>query len=198
MIDIVPTVLEALELEPPAQLRGVTQSVLHGVSFAQTFHDENAPTRHVTQYFEMFGHRSLYHDGWRAVCPVPGPSFADAGMGFGDMHITEEKLRELDAHGWELYDLTSDFCETKNVAEQHRDKLIEMIAQWYVEAGKYGVLPIDSRGTARLIEERPQIAVDRSRYVYRPHTSVVPNKIAARVLNRPHSVTATVRIENGA
>jgi arylsulfatase len=198
VIDIVPTVLESLGLEPPAQLRGVAQSPIHGVSFAHSFDDAKAPTRHVTQYFEMFGHRSLYHEGWRAVCPVPGPSFAEAGMGFGDMVITEDKLRELDAHGWELYDLTNDFCETRNLADQHRDKLIEMIAQWYVEAGKYGVLPIDSRGVARLMEERPQIALDRSRYVYRPNTSVVPNKIAARVLNRPHSVVATVRIENGA
>jgi arylsulfatase A-like enzyme len=54
-----------------------------------------AETRHHTQYFEMFGHRSIYHDGWRAVCPVPGSSFTQAGVGFGQLEITEEKLR-----GW--------------------------------------------------------------------------------------------------
>ncbi|MDP2316520.1 MAG: arylsulfatase [Pseudomonadota bacterium] len=197
LVDLVPTVLEALGVAPPAQIRGVTQSPLHGVSFSHTFDNAAAPTRHTTQYFEMMGHRSLYHDGWRAVCPVPGPSFAEAGMGFGELTLTEEKLRELDAHGWELYHVAEDFSETTNLADKHRDKLIEMIALWYVEAGKFDVLPIDSRGVARLAEERPQISPDRNRYVYRPNTSVVSNHVAPRVLNRAHKVTATARLEAG-
>ena len=53
----------------------------------------------------MMGHRAVYHDGWRAVCPVPGPSFTEAGIGFGELVITEDKLRELDAKGWELYNV---------------------------------------------------------------------------------------------
>jgi arylsulfatase A-like enzyme len=198
IIDMLPTVLEALGLEAPTQIRGVTQSPIQGVSFAQAFDDAKAASRHHTQYFEMMGHRSIYHDGWRAVCPVPGPSFTEAGMGFGEMAITEEKLRELDAKGWELYHVAEDYAETRNVAAQNRDKLIEMIATWYAEAGKYDVLPIDSRGTARLIDERPQLARPRDLYVYYPGTSSVANKIAARVLNRPHSITATVELANGA
>jgi arylsulfatase len=198
VIDMVPTVLEALGIEAPNAIRGVTQSPIEGVSFAHAFGDAKAETHHHTQYFEMFGHRSIYHDGWRAVCPVPGPSFTEAGVGFGEMEITEEKLRELDAKGWELYQVSADFSETRNLADAHRDKLIEMIALWYVEAGKYKVLPIDSRGTARLVEERPQLALPRSLYVYYPGTSVVANKIAPRILNRPHSITATVDISDGA
>ena len=198
IIDMVPTVLDALGLTPPAAVRGVTQSPIQGVSFAHAFADAKAETRHHTQYFEMMGHRAIYHDGWRAVCPVPGPSFTEAGMGFGEMVITEEKLRELDAKGWELYHVDEDFSETRNLAAEHRDKLIEMIALWYVEAGKYDVLPIDARGTARLVDERPQIAPPRNLYVYYPRTSVVSNKIAPRTLNRPHSITATVEIANGA
>ena len=198
IIDMVPTVLDALGLTPPAAVRGVTQSPIQGVSFAHAFADAKAETRHHTQYFEMMGHRAIYHDGWRAVCPVPGPSFTEAGMGFGEMVITEDKLRELDAKGWELYHVDEDFSETRNLAAEHRDKLIEMIALWYVEAGKYDVLPIDARGTARLVDERPQLAPPRNLYVYYPHTSVVSNKIAPRTLNRPHSITATVDIANGA
>ena len=83
IIDMVPTVLDAFGLQPPAQVRGVTQSPLHGVSFTQSFDDAAAPTRHRVQYFEMFGHRAIDHDGWRAVCPWPGPSFAEAGKPFG-------------------------------------------------------------------------------------------------------------------
>ncbi len=83
IIDMVPTVLDLLGLDPPAAIRGVTQSPLHGVSFAHTLDDPKAETRHHTQYFEMLGHRAIYHDGWRAVCPWPGPSFTEAGKGFG-------------------------------------------------------------------------------------------------------------------
>jgi arylsulfatase len=85
-IDLVPTLLDALDLQPPDTIRGVTQSPIHGVSFAHTFADADAPSRHVTQYFEMLAHRSLYHDGWKAVCPFPGPSFVEGeaeGRRFG-------------------------------------------------------------------------------------------------------------------
>ncbi len=193
-IDMVPTVLEALGIEAPTRIKGVTQSPIEGVSFAHTFDDAKAETKHRTQYFEMFGHRSIYHEGWRAVCPVPGPSFAEAGASFGQIVLTEEKLRELDAHGWELYHVAEDAAETRNLANQHRDKLIEMIALWYVEAGKYHVLPLDSRGTLRFADARPQITKDRQHYVYFPGTSVVPESVAAKSLNRPHSITAEVEI----
>ena len=198
IIDMVPTVLDLLGIEPPAAIRGVTQSPLHGVSFAHALDDPEAETRHHTQYFEMMGHRSIYHDGWRAVCPWPGPSFAEAGTGFGNP-ISADKLTELDATGWELYHVAEDFAETKDLAAENRDKLIAMIATWYVEAGKYEVMPVDGSGLARMMAEKPLIALPRDRYVYRPNTQSVPNFAAPKVLNRPHSITADVEIpEQGA
>jgi arylsulfatase A-like enzyme len=196
-IDMVPTVLDAFDVEPPDHIRGVTQSPIEGVSFAQTFDDAKAESQHHTQYFEMFAHRALYHDGWRAVCPFPGPSFKEAGVFFGAATLTEEKLRELDAKGWELYNVAEDPAETNNLAATHRDKLIEMIALWYFEAGKYNVLPLDSRGVERFADERPQLASDRSTYVYFPHTQAVPGNVAVKVLNRAHSFTADVEIPQG-
>jgi len=95
IIDIVPTVLDALSLQPPAAIRGVTQSPIHGVSFAHTLDDPAAATRHRTQYYEMFAHRAIDHDGWRAVCAWPGPSFAEAGKPFGAL-ITAQTLTDLD------------------------------------------------------------------------------------------------------
>ena len=95
-IDMVPTVLEALGIEAPTNIKGVTQSPIQGLSFAHAFDDAKAPTKHLTQYFEMMGHRSIYHDGWRAVCPWPGTSFKEAGMFFG-APIDKDKLTELDA-----------------------------------------------------------------------------------------------------
>ncbi len=197
-IDMVPTVLEALRIEPPETIKGVTQSPLEGVSFYSTLNDGIASGRHHTQYFEMMGHRSIYHDGWRAVCPWPGPSFAEAGKPFG-APITAEKLTELDARSWELYHVTEDFAENHNVSVDNRAKLIEMITMWYVEAGKYKVLPIDSRGVQRIAEERPQIVVQRTHYVYYPNTQSIPAHVAVDVLNRSHKITADVEIpENGA
>jgi arylsulfatase A-like enzyme len=195
-IDMVPTVLEALELKPPASIKGVTQSPIEGHSFAPNFANKNAPGTHITQYFEMMGHRSLYHDGWRAVCPWPGPSFKEAGQGFG-MPIPAEKLTELDATGWELYHVAEDFAENHNIAAENRATLIEMIAQWYVEAGKYNVLPVDGRGQQRFGDERPAIAKDRTSYTYYPRTQEVPVNAAARIINRPHSITADVDIPQG-
>jgi arylsulfatase A-like enzyme len=198
IIDMVPTVLDALGIEPPAAIRGVAQSPVHGVSFAHTFDDPGAPTRHHTQYYEMFGHRAIDHDGWRAVCPWPGPSFAEAGKPFG-APISAEALTELDARHWELYHVAEDIAENDNVADKHRDKLIEMIAQWYVEAGKYNVLPIDGSGILRFMTQRPQIAAPRNRYTYWPGTQTVPFFAAPRLLNRPHAITAEVDIpESGA
>ena len=195
-IDMVPTVLDCLGIDPPAQIRGVTQSPIEGFSLRPTFDDANAEPVHRTQYFEMFGHRSLYHDGWRAVCPWPGTSFVECGLPFG-APLGHEELTRLDAEGWELYNLEEDCTETTNVAEKERARLIEMIGMWYAEAGKYNVLPIDSRGTQRLAEARPQIAVDRKQYNNYPHTQVVPGNAAPRVLNTPHAVSVHVDVPEG-
>jgi arylsulfatase len=196
IIDMVPTVLDALGIDAPATIKGVTQAPVHGVSFAHTFDDAAAATRHRTQYFEMLGHRAIDHDGWRAVCPWPGPSFAEAGKPFGTP-IPAPTLNDLDAHHWELYHVEKDLAENHDLAAQQRDKLIELISQWYVEAGKYDVLPIDGSGTARLMTERPQIAEARDRYTFWPHTQSVPFFAGPKVLNRPHSITADVDIPAG-
>lgn len=196
IIDMVPTVLDLLGIEPPAQIRGVTQSPMHGVSFAEALDDADAPSRHHTQYFEMLGHRAIYKDGWRAVCPWPGPSFAETTAKWGDP-ISAEKLTELDATGWELYHVEEDPAENHNLAAQHRDRLIALIGTWYVEAGKYGVMPVDGSGLARIIAEKPLVAPPRDRYVYRPGTQSIPFFAGPRVLNRPHAITAVVDIPAG-
>ncbi len=196
IIDMVPTVLDAIGIEAPETIRGVTQSPIEGVSLAQTFDDAKAPSKHITQYFEMLGHRSLYHDGWRAVCPWPGTSFVESGRGLG-VPITYDMLTDLDAKGWELYNVAEDPAETNNLAEKERSRLIAMIGMWYTEAGKYNVLPIDSRGVQRIAEERPQIALNRSRYVLYPDTQSIPASAAPKILNRPYSITAEVNVPKG-
>jgi arylsulfatase len=193
---MVPTMLEVLGIEPPEAIRGVAQSPLEGISFAHTFEDAKASSEHHTQYFEMFASRAIDHDGWRAVCGFPGPSYAEGaekGRKLGD-EITPDVLDDLDANSWELYNITEDPTEAHNVAEKYPEKLTEMIARWYVEAGKYKVLPLDGTLMQRFITERPRITKDRDQYVFYPNLSVVPIGGTPMAFNRPHSITAEVEI----
>lgn len=198
-IDIVPTILDAMGVDAPDSIKGVAQSSLHGVSFGASFGDASAESQRTTQYFEMFGHRSVYHENWRAVCAFPGPSFAEAaeqGRFFGGP-LTVEVLADLDANGWELYDLANDPTETTNVAEANPDRLARLIEIWYEEADKYGVLPLATADLARMNAERPSIAPARSEYTYQPGGAPIPFAASPRVYNRAHSLTARLTMAEG-
>ena len=189
-IDLMPTVLDALGLEPPSSIRGVTQAPIEGVSFAHSFDAAEALTRHHTQYFEMFGHRSIYHDGWRAVCPWPGPNFTEAakkGRAFSSP-ITEAVLADIEASDWELYDITADYSETRNIAAKNRAKVIEMVGRWWAEAGKYGVMPLDGDARARMALQRPTIARPPARQV-----RLLPGRFASAVCRRAQGVQPAVQ-----
>ena len=197
LVDMVPTVLDLLGIDPPDEIRGVTQAPLHGVSFAHTLDDPQAETAHHTQYFEMIGHRAIDHDGWRAVCPWPGPSFAETEHKFGDP-IPADQLTALDRDGWELYHVAEDFAENHDVAADNPDKLREMIGRWYAEAGRYQVFPIDGSGLPRMLTEKPPVAATPAdSFTFYPGTQSLPYFAGPKVLNRPHSITAHVSIPDG-
>jgi arylsulfatase len=199
LIDVLPTLLDVLDLDPPATIRGVEQSPIHGTSFASTFDDPAAPSEHTTQYFEMFGSRSIYHDGWKANCPYPGPSFAEAaeqGRYFG-MALTAEVLEDLDANGWELYRVADDPSETRNLAAAEPDRLAGMIERWYAEAERYGVFPLASAGASRLLTPRPTVAEPRDQLVWYPDAAPVYFGASPRLYNRAYSITAEVTIPDG-
>jgi arylsulfatase len=198
-IDMVPTVLDILGIEAPGAIRGVTQSPIEGISFAESFNDASAESEHKTQYFEMFGHRAIDHDGWRAVCPWPGPDFTTAatkGYAFGSP-IPPEVLDELETDGWELYRITDDPTESRNVADAHPARMRELVARWWVEAGKHQVLPLDGEVTSRLTVERPQTSRPRTRFAYYPNLASVPAAATPKTMNRPHSIEADVTIPAG-
>jgi arylsulfatase len=197
-IDMVPTVLEALGIQAPKSIRGVTQAAFEGVSFAHTFDDANAVTKHHVQYFEMFGCRAIYHDGWRADCGWPGPSYTEGvkkGYHVGDP-ITNEALSDLDAHGWELYHVEQDPAEVHNLADKYRAKLVDMIGRWYTEAGKYKVMPLDGSIFQRLSVQRPQVAKTRNHYTLFANT-YMPALMTPAVYNIAHAITAEVEIPKG-
>jgi arylsulfatase len=177
-IDLVPTILDAVGIDPPQEIDGVRQRPIEGVSFVDSFADPAALEQHTTQYYEMFGCRALYHDGWKAVTYHP---IQDDKPGLDDTH-------------WELYELHSDPSEVRDLAQREPVKLDEMIALWWREAQKYQVLPIDNRPFSDFVLERPPPVPPRSRYSYHPFTRPVPEPAAVNVKNRPHTIRATIDV----
>lgn len=126
IIDLAPTVYEIAGVEPPAEYRGVPQMPMHGKSLAYTFENPAAPTVRRVQYFEMFGNRGLWADGWKAVTRhYPGAEYGEGE--------------------WELYHLDRDFSEARNLASTHPGRLRILVDQWWRQAGRYDVLPLDDR-----------------------------------------------------
>lgn len=176
--DIAPTILDVLDIEPPAEIRGVAQSPIHGVSFAHSFDDAEAPTRKKTQYYEMTGSRAIWSDGWKAVTEQQE-----------NVVLTEEELARQE---WELYRVADDFSESHDLAHEFPDKLQELIEQWWHEAGKHNALPLDA-GWGR----RPERAGEPRHHVYYPGAAPVSNLLAAPVTSRSHRITAHVEIPDG-
>ena len=137
LIDIVPTILEATGIQAPVMVDGVAQKPIEGVSMAYTFDkaNANAPSTRPTQYFEMFGNRAIYHDGWiAATTPWEGPWL----MGLG--HAPDV----VNGYKWELYNIAEDYSENNDLAAKMPDKLRNMQELFLVEAAKYNVFPLDN------------------------------------------------------
>ena len=181
-IDLVPTILEAIGVEAPEEIAGVPQKPIEGISFLPTIADQDAPDTHVTQYYEMFACRAIYHDGWKAVI----------------YHPIQDDEPGIDQVPWELYDVRTDPAETNDLAADEPERLQRMVDLWWAEAEAHHVLPLDNRPFSELVLDRPERVPHRSRYVYRPHTAMVPEPVAVNVKNRPHTVSATITVPDGA
>jgi arylsulfatase len=185
-IDLVPTVLDVLKLKMPTSINGVAQAPIEGVSFAKTFDDPKAPLPREAQYFEMLGSRAIQLDGWRAYVPAPDwPS---------GKPTTPEYL---DKAKWMLFNLNEDFSEAEDVAAKYPAKLEQLKQEWFMQASKFKVFPVDSTLVMRLADPRPQMSAPRSKYVYYPGTGEVDGSNSADVRNRSHSITAEVEIPKG-
>jgi arylsulfatase len=187
-VDVAPTVLELLDLEPPEQIRGVTQSPIEGVSFAHTLSDPDAPSKHETQYYEMLGNRALYYKGWKAVT-------YHGTLGIIYDGVTDP-MKPFDEDTWELYHVAEDFSESRDLAAEYPQKLRELQDIWWVEAARYNVLPLDARSMGRAMN-RPQPGGKRRRFVYYPGGAPIGTPVAVNVKNRSHSITAEVMIPEG-
>jgi arylsulfatase A-like enzyme len=187
VIDIVPTILEAVGIRPPATVNGTPQKPIEGVSMAYTFADANAPTRHTTQYFEITGNRGMYRDGWIASTTPLRPPWIVTGA-----------EPDPDDFPWELYNAATDFSQAKNLAAQNPQKLKELQALFMTEAAKYNVLPIDSsfadRADASL---RPGFNAGRTEFTYYPGMIRIPEANAPDIKNKSFHIAAEVEIPQG-
>lgn len=179
--DIAPTVYRAVGVSPPEQYRGVDQMPVTGVEMNATFDAADAPAGKTVQYFEMMGHRAIYHDGWKAV------TRHTQGVPFDD-------------DVWELYHLATDRSECRDLAAQEPERLAAMIELWWEEAEREGVLPLDDRtielfGT-RFRDRSPHRA-DRH-YTYRPPVSFLPAQVAPAIGGRSWDLDADVHLPVGA
>jgi hypothetical protein len=187
VIDIVPTILEAVGVQPPLILNGTTQKPLDGVSMVYTFDDAKAPTRHNTQYFEIAGNRGLYEDGWMASTTPLRLPWQVAGV-----------EPDPDDFRWELYNVAQDFSQSNNLAKQNSKKLQDLEALFLIEAAKYNVLPIDSSFADRANPAiRPNLNRGRTHYTYYPGMIRIPEASAPDIKNKSFRIAADVEIPQG-
>jgi len=185
--DIGPTMMEAAGLPFPKTVNGAVQKPFEGVSMIYSFDDAKAADRHTTQYFEMFGNRAIYHDGWTATAKhrTPWASKADG---------------PLLADQWELYHVAEDFSQANDLAAANPAKLKELQDLFMKEAIKFNVLPLDDRVFERFnaaIAGRPDLMGDRKTLTLYPGMTRIMENAFINVKNRSHSITAEVEIPKG-
>ncbi|MEV6964026.1 arylsulfatase [Hamadaea sp. NPDC051192] len=186
VIDVAPTVLEAAGIPQPMIVHGVQQKPIEGISMAYTFHGPDEPDRHVTQYFEMFCNRGIYHEGWTAVTKHSTPWDPKGGVAFDD-------------DVWELYDTNTDWSQARNLAAEQPGKLRELQRLFLLEARQFNVFPLDDRKVERFdadLAGRPVLIRGDSQIVYGGMGRLSENSVL-NLKNKSHSVTAQITIPDG-
>jgi arylsulfatase len=187
VIDLYPTILDAVGVKSPSMLNGVPQAPIEGVSMAYTFGDAKAPSRHHTQYFEMLGNRAIYNDGWVAATTPPTPPWVSVT---GDVGVLDYK--------WELYNVKEDFSEANDLAAKEPAKLHALQDLFLVEAATHNVLPLDNSKVQRLdTTNRPSLTRGRSVFSYYPGAVRIPEGAAPDVKNKSFQLAASVEVPQG-
>lgn len=187
VIDIAPTILEACDLPEPKVVNGTPQVPIEGTSLVYTFTDADAPERHTTQYFEMFGNRAICRDGWfaRTIHRAPWQT---------------GKQKPLTEDVWELYHVREDFSLADDLADQHPEKLEQMKALFMTEAAKYHVLPIDDRTIERVnpaTAGRPDLVGARTTLTLYESMEGMMENTFINVKNRSKTITAEIEVPEG-
>lgn len=183
--DIAPTILEATGLPEAKSINGVDQKPMDGISLLYAAKDKNAPEKHTTQYFEMFGNRAIYHEGWlaRIVHKVPWQA---------------KPLKTLQEEEWELYNTFEDYSLINNLAAENPEKLNELKAVFEREAIANNVYPIDDRVYERFnakIAGRPDLMGDRKSLTLSDGMEGLLENVFLNVKNTSKTITADLKLE---
>ena len=185
--DIAPTVMEAAGLPFPKSVNGTEQTPFSGVSFVFSFDEAKAADRHTTQYFEMFGNRGIYDNGWVACTRHSIPWLL----------VSNPPLKD---DVWELYNVDEDFSQANNLAASNPEKLKELQQIFNREATKNHVFPIDDRRSERFNAEiagRPDLMGSRtSLTVYEGMVGISENAFI-NVKNKNYTITSDVELKDG-
>ena len=181
VVDVMPTVLSCAQVSPPDAILGVEQTAIDGIDFSSTFADSDCKSPRQLQYFEMFGSRALYKSGWKAVT-----------------YRAFEEQRRFAEDAWELYHVDVDPSECHDLAAQEPEKLQELIEDWWIEAARNQVLPLDNRAFSDWVRQKPNGLRPRNNYVYYPGISQIPEVTAVNVKRRRHRVVAEFIIDGHA
>ena len=185
--DIAPTIMEAAGITVPEEYHGVEQQPMDGVSMIYAFDDANAPNRKERQYYEMFGNRAIWVDGWKAVT-------LHANRMPWDVNV----VLPFEQDEWELYHVAEDFSESTNVAEQNPEKLAELIEIFDEEAWKYNVYPLYDDMIARLGAQQDRLFGDQTEFIYyAPGAVRIAEKSSAPVKNRAHTIETNIDLQGG-
>jgi hypothetical protein len=185
VIDVAPTVLEATGIPEPTLVHGITQEPMHGVSMLDSFDDADAPERRETQYFEMFGNRGIYHEGWSAVTKhrTPWQTVGNVGIAFDD-------------DVWELYDGSADWTQARDLSKANPTKLHGLQRLFLIEATRYQVLPLDHRSFERVLPEisgKPELITGKKQILL-PGMGGLTELHIVNIRNKSWSLTAQLQI----
>jgi arylsulfatase len=181
---VAPTILEAAGLPEPVEVNGIKQVPMAGTSMLYSFNDAEAPDQHTQQYFEMFGNRAMYKDGWLARTIHRAP-------------WEMKPRRPLEEDIWELFDTRNDFSLVNDLSEEHPEKLKELQDLFMKEGKKYHVLPIDDRVMVRIIAEnvgRPDIMEGRTSLTLADGMTGMTENTFLNIKNKSVSITADVDV----
>jgi len=187
--DIGPTILELAGLPQPRQVNGVDQDPMHGTSFAYTLDDRDAAERHTQQYFEIFGNRAMYKDGWWAACKTARIPWDVAPA---TMAKFAPNVYDPEKDVWELYYLPDDFSQAHDLAAQNPKKLNELKELWWKEAEKYKVTPLLA-GFATFFGMKPPAEEQTKVTIHGKVQNIAPGMIPD-VYNRSYAISADLEI----
>ena len=183
--DIAPTIMEAAKIERPKSYHGVKQQPFTGVAMNYSFDDADAPTAKKRQYYEMFGNRAIWVDGWKAVT-------LHANRMPWDVNV----VLPFDQDKWELYNVAEDFSESTDLAEENPEKLEELKKIFDDEAWTNHVYPLYDDMLQRIAKQQDRLFGDRTEFVYfAPGAFRIGEKASAPVKNRSHEIVTTIDLK---